>query len=313
MVKVLEAVPNFSEGRDLAKLGALVDVVERAGVEILDWSADPDHHRAVLTYIGDPERVEAASLDAARFAVEHIDLRTHRGVHPRVGALDVLPFVPLHGLEMADAVASARRVGAELGRMGIPVFYYGMASRPPGRSLAELRRGGFEALAAGFPADRPADEPPGARAPHATAGVTCVGARAVLLAWNVFLEGVDLAGAREIARTIRERDGGFRGLRALGLHLPDRDRVQISMNLEDPVGTSPLDVLAAIEREVASRGGRIAETEVIGMAPDTLVHPPPVNRLVLPDLGPARVLSHRVGQHVQGRVRGRTEISESAE
>jgi glutamate formiminotransferase len=313
MVKVLEAVPNFSEGRDVEKVRALVDVIERAGVEVLDWSADPDHHRAVVTYIGDPLRVEAASLDAARFALEHIDLRRHHGVHPRVGALDVLPFVPLQGLEMADAVASARRVGAELGRMGIPVLYYGMASTPPGRSLADLRRGGFEALAAGFPADRRADEPPGAAAPHPTAGVTCVGARGVLLAWNVFLEGVDVAAAREIARKIRERDGGFGGLRALGLHLAEQDRVQISMNLEDPVGASPLDVLAAIDREVAARGGRIVETQVIGMVPDTLVHPPSVNRLVLPDLGPARVLSHRVAQHVQGRTRGRTETSDSAE
>jgi glutamate formiminotransferase len=313
MVKVLEAVPNFSEGRDLEKIRALVDVIARSGVEVLDWSADADHHRAVVTYIGDPPQVERASLDAARFALEHIDLKTHRGVHPRVGALDVLPFVPLHDLEMADAVASAYRVGAELGAMGIPVYYYGTASRPPGRRLSELRRGGFEALAGGFPPGRSPDEPPGALAPHPSAGVTCVGARDVLLAWNVFLEGIDLEGAREIARRIRERDGGFQGLRALALHLPSRDRIQISMNLENPRVTSPLDVLAAIEREAARRGGRVVETEVIGMVPDTLVHRAPVNRLVLPDLGPARVLSRRVAQHVLERTRGRTETPDSAE
>ena len=313
MVKVLEGVPNFSEGRDLSKVRALVDVIERAGVEVLDWSADPDHHRSVITYIGDPGPVEAAAIDAARLALERIDLREHQGVHPRVGALDVLPFVPLHGLRMADAVASARRVGAELGRMGIPVLYYAQASDPPGRGLAELRRGGFEAWAAGFPADRRPDEPPGATAPHPTAGFTCVGARPVLLAWNVFLADVDLPAAREIARKIRERDGGFPGLRALGLHLPHQNRVQISMNLEDPVRTSPLEVLEAIEREATERGGRIVETQVIGMLPDTLVHPPPVNRLVLPDLGPARVLSRRVAQYVRERTRGRTEIPESAE
>jgi glutamate formiminotransferase len=313
MVKVLEAVPNFSEGRDLTKVRALVDAVARPGVEVLDWSADADHHRSVVTYIGDPPQVEAASVDAARCALEQIDLRRHQGLHPRVGALDVLPFVPLHDLEMADAVASAHRVGARLGALGTPVYYYGMASRPGGRSLAELRRGGFEALAGGFPPDRLPDEPAGARAPHPTAGVTCVGARDILLAWNVFLEGIDLEGAREIAGGIRERDGGFAGLRALGLYLERQDRIQISMNLENPRRTSPLAVLAAIERESARRGGRIVETEVIGLAPDTLVHPASVNRLVLPDLGPARVLSRRVAQHVLSRTRGRTVIPDSAE
>jgi glutamate formiminotransferase len=313
MVKVLEAVPNFSEGRDLALVRALVDVVARAGVEVLDWSADGDHHRAVLTYIGDPARVEEASIDAARLALERIDLTRHRGAHPRVGALDVLPFVPLHDMGMPEAVVSAHRVGTRLGAMGLPVYYYGEASRPPGRRLAELRHGGFETLARGFPPGRLPDEPPGATATHPTAGVTCVGARDVLLAWNVFVEGIELDSAREVARTIRERDGGFPGLRALGLHLPGSDRIQISMNLENARVTSPLSVLAVIEREVTARGGRVAETQVIGMAPDTLVHPASVNRLVLPDLGPARVLSRRVALHVSRRTSGPTESPDSAE
>jgi glutamate formiminotransferase len=135
----------------------------------------------------------------------------------------------------------------------------------------------------------------------------------VLLAWNVFVEGIDLEGAREVARAIRERDGGFPGLRALGLRLPSTGRIQISMNLENPRLTPPLDVLAAIERATAQRGGRVVETEVIGMAPDTLVHPATVNRLVLPDLGPARVLSRRVAQFVSGRTSGRTGSPDSAE
>lgn len=316
MVRVLEAVPNFSEGRDLQKVRALVDTIAAAGVDVLDWSADPDHHRSVITFIGDPPLVEAASLAAARFALEHIDLRRHSGVHPRVGALDVLPFVPVQGVTMDDAVASAHRVGHGIGALGIPVFYYGMASLPPGRTLAELRRGGFEALAGGFPEGLSADEPPGVRAPHPTAGVTCVGARPVLLAWNAFVTGLSLEDARAIAGKIRERGGGFRGLRALGLYLPEQDRVQISMNLEDPNATSPWDVLAAIDREVSEKGGRVVETEVIGMMPDTLVHPPAVNRLILPDLGPARVLSRRVAEHVRKRTqrtRGSTDISDSAE
>ncbi len=313
MVRVLEAVPNFSEGRDLAKVRALVDTIAAEGVDVLDWSADPDHHRSVVTYIGDPPLVEAAALAGARFALEHFDMRRHAGAHPRIGALDVLPFVPLHGTDMRDAVTSAHRVGAEIGRHGIPVFYYGMASEPPGRGLAALRRCGFEGLREAFAAGLLPDEPAGALTPHPSAGATCVGARSVLLAWNVFVEGISLADARAIAAKVRERGGGFAGLRALGLHLPGSDRLQISMNLEDPGRLSPLDVFAAIDREVVARGGRVTETEVIGMAPDALVHPGSVNRLLLPDLGPARVLSRRVAQHVSERLGGRTEVPDSAE
>jgi len=313
MLKVLECVPNISEGRDLAKVRALVDTIAAQGAEVLDWSADPDHHRSVITFIGDPTVVESSALAVARFALERIDLRTHAGVHPRVGALDVLPFVPLAGARMEDAVASARRVGRRLGELGLPVFYYGMASTPPGRGLGELRRGGFEAMRNGFRQGLVADEPLGSLAPHPTAGVACVGARPVLLAWNVYVSGLDLAEAQAIAAKIRERGGGFRGLRALGIHLPRQNRVQISMNLEDPSSTSPVDVFEAIERETAQRGGHIVETEVIGMAPDTLVHPAAVNRLLLSDLGPARVLSHRVSQYVREHTSGRTEIPDSAE
>jgi len=313
MVKVLEAVPNFSEGRDKEMVRSLVDVIASGDVEVLDWSADPDHNRAVVTYIGEPSGVEEASVKAARFALEHIDLRRHRGVHPRVGALDVLPFVPLHGLEMSDAVDSAHRVGRRIADLGIPVYFYAQASDPPGRSLADLRRGGFEALAAGFPPARRPDLPVGAARPHPTAGVTCVGARRVLLAWNVFVTGIDVEGAREIAAEIRERDGGFPGLRALGLRLPEQDRVQISMNLEDPDRTPPLQIFAAIEKAVARKGGRVAETQVIGMIPDTLVHPAAGNRLVLSDFRPARVLSRRTAEYVLKRTSGRTTTSERAE
>ncbi len=304
MVKVLEAVPNFSEGRDLAKVRALVDVIARTGVEVLDWSADPDHNRSVVTYVGDPERVASASVEAARFAAEHFDLRSHRGVHPRIGALDVLPFVPLRGMDMAEAVAVARTVGARLAGIGLPVYLYGAASDPPGRGLAELRRGGFEALVGGFPTGRSPDfRPHGTGAPHPTAGATCVGARRILLAWNVFVEGVTVEQARAVASTIRERDGGFSGLRALGLYLERGDRIQISMNLEDPARTSPLDVFRAIETWVGGRGGRVTGTEVIGMMPDTLVLPAARDRLDLLDLGPVRMLSSRVMEHVLARVR----------
>jgi len=312
MVRVLEAVPNFSEGRDLSKVRALVDTIEATGVEVLDWSADPDHHRCVISYIGDPDLVVRASIAAAEFARDHIDLREHHGIHPRVGALDVMPLVPLHGVDMVDAVAAAHRIGSAIAELGVPVFYYGQASDPVGRGLAELRRGGFESLELGFPADRRPQVPASAERPHPSAGVTCVGARRVLLAWNLFLRGIGVDQAREIAAQVRERGGGFAGLRALGLHLESRDRVQISMNLEDPVQTPPLAVFSAIEKAVGARGGDIVETQVIGMIPDALVLPAAQERLHVLDLEPARILSHRVRMHVQGRLDAGTPTSDDA-
>ncbi|MDH5590974.1 MAG: glutamate formimidoyltransferase [Gemmatimonadota bacterium] len=303
MVPVIEAVPNFSEGRDPEKIRALVDVIAGAGVDVLDWSADPDHHRSVVTFVGDPAAVESAALAGARFAVEHIDLRAHQGVHPRVGALDVLPFVPLRDVTMEDAVRMAWRVAERLTEVGLPSYLYGKASRPPGRGLAELRRGGFEALAGGFPADRRPDfAPPASDRPHPSAGITCVGAREVLLAWNVFVEGITVEEARSVAAAIRERGGGFAGLRALGLHLPRQGRTQISMNLEDPSRTPPMDVFRAIEAKVGALGGRVVETEVIGMIPDALVLPAAEDRLKVCDLGSSRLLSHGLAAHTIHRL-----------
>lgn len=308
---VLEAVPNFSEGRDRAVIDAILDAIRAAGAEVLDWSADPDHHRSVVTFIGEPAVVERAALAAARVAYERIDLRRHRGVHPRIGALDVLPFVPLAGLSMEAARESAWRVGRVIAEeFGVPVYFYGQASDPPGRGLAELRGGGFETLVAGWPADRPPDllpqgwAHPGA---HPTAGATCVGARSVLLAWNVFVDGIARAEAARIAARIRQSGGGFPGVRALALELPSRRAVQISMNLEDPSVVSPLDVFEAIESQVAAMGGRIVETEVIGMLPDELLLTAAASRLKLSGAALDRILTRRVLEHVVARTCGEVE------
>lgn len=307
LVPVLEAVPNISEGRDLGLIREAVEAVASHDVEVLDWSSDRDHHRAVITFIGPPKDVEAAAVSLARFARDHIDLREHRGVHPRIGALDVLPLVPLHDVSMADAVASAHRVGRGIEELGIPVYHYGAASEPAGRGLAELRRGGFEALESGWPEDRRPDRPAGRETAHPSAGVTSVGARPVLLAWNVFIDGLIVEDARAIAASIREQGGGFPGLRALGFELEGSGRIQVSMNLENPFRTSPLAVFDRIAAEVARREGEVVETEVIGMVPDTLVLPDSVGRLKLPDPGSARVLSQRLAGHVAARRSGRTE------
>lgn len=304
MTPVLEAVPNFSEGRDVGVVRAIVDAIAGEGAEVLDSSADRDHHRCVVTFIGEPTTVERAAVAAALIARDAIDLRRHSGVHPRIGAVDVLPFVPLLGLALDDAVASARRVGRELADAGIPVFFHGWASTPPGRALAELRRGGYEALVNGFPGDRrpdllPADWPyPGA---HPRWGATCVGARKLLLAWNVYLDGVDLDEARSIAAELREAGGGFRGLRALALELPSRGLIQISMNLEDVEASAPDSVFEAIVRRARSVGGAATRTEVIGMIPDALVLSAAAARLHLSDPAPERLLSRRLAEHLDRR------------
>ncbi len=302
MVPVLEAVPNFSEGRDPAFLDAVIDAARRHGVDVLDGSRDPDHHRSVVTWVGDPASVEAAAVAVAEVALERVDLRTHQGIHPRIGAVDVLPFVPLYGLEMPDAVASARRVGRRLADRGMPVFFYGAASSPPGRTLAEIRRGGFETLVPAFPEDRRPDLDGGRSGAHPTAGAVCVGARPLLLAWNIQVEGVPLEALRALASKLRETGGGFPGLRVLALTLERAGVQQVSMNLEDVEHRSPLAVFEAVEAAVRAAGGRILGTEVVGMIPGPLVFEAAVRRLGLFDADPSRFLPTRLVEHLGSRM-----------
>ena len=313
MTPVLEAVPNFSEGRDPEFVAAVAGIFARAGCDVLHTTLDPDHHRCVITVIGSPDTVEEGAVAVAALALERIDMREHQGVHPRAGALDVLPFVPLHGMDMADAVRVARRAGARIARLGIPVFWYGQASIPAGRRLATVRRGGFEALARGSADGRTAADLPGHGGTgesvhlfaHPSAGATCVGARDILLAWNVDIEGVSPGAAREIAAGIRETGGGFDGLRALAFHLPEQGRSQISMNLENPTATAPVDVFRDIERRVRTLKGHVTGTEVIGMLPDAVPRSV-ARRMAIRAWSPERMLSHRVTDHLAGRHTGRT-------
>ena len=302
--RILEAVPNFSTGRDPGPLQEIVAAVRAEGADVLDWSSDPDHNRSVVTFIGMPDVVENAAVAAAAVAVRRIDLRSHSGLHPRIGALDVLPFVPLVGLSQQDAQRSAHRVGRRLAReVGVPVYYYADASQPPGRSLADLRRGGFEMLAGRWPADRFPDEvPEGWQHPgaHPTAGATCVGARPVLLAWNVVVAGVDLAHAKRIAAEIRARDGGISGVRALAFSLASTGLVQISMNLEDADNNSPMTVFRRIEMRVAEVGGEIVETEIIGMMPDGLLLEAAADRMKLRAPDASRMLTRQALRHIEG-------------
>ncbi len=262
-------MPNVSEGRR----PAIVDRMARAvravpGVRLLDRSSDPAHNRSVFTLVGEPDPLANAALALAERAVADIDLRYHTGVHPRIGALDVLPFVPLDDTPMAACVALARRTGAAIaGRWGVPVYLYeDAAAAPERRRLEDVRRGGLEGLAARIA--EPAWWPDfGPRALHPTAGACAVGARKLLVAFNVNLATTRLDVARAIAATIRERGGGLPAVKALGLPLADRGIVQVSMNLTD-VDRTPMPVaFQAVSREAARRGVAVAGSEVIGLVP----------------------------------------------
>ena len=248
---------------------ALRDAVEDAGVRLLDVHVDVDHHRSVFTYLGAPDAVERATLALGRVAVERVDMRRHQGVHPRVGALDVAPFIPLRGTSMAEAVKSARRVGRALcDSTGVPVFFYAEAADKPGRrELPIVRWGGFEGLAARL-AD-PAWAPDcGAATPHPTAGVSVIGARGPLIAFNAMLGTPDVAAARAIAAAVRESAAdGLRAVRAIGVFLESRDIAQVAMNLLDYRRTPPAVVADRVEREAEARGVTVSAWELVGCAP----------------------------------------------
>jgi len=236
---------------------------------LLDVNEDVDHHRSVFTYLGAPDAVERATLALARLAVELIDMRRHQGVHPRVGAVDVVPFVPLRGLSMAQAVDSARRVGqAFCAATGVPVFYYAEAAADPARrELPIVRWGGFETLDQRLADPRWAPDC-GAAAPHPTAGVTIVGARGPLIAFNAMLDTPTVAIAKSIAAAIRESTaGGLPRVRAMGVYLESRGVAQVSMNLLDYRVTSPQMVADRVEAEARARGATVTQWELVGCAP----------------------------------------------
>lgn len=267
---VFEIVPNISEGRDLAIVDACAAALSAAGARVVHRTSDPVHHRSVLTAIGSASQTVAAAVALAATARERIDLRTHRGAHPRSGALDVLPFVPLRGATLDDAVTLAHRAAGRIWReLGIPSFLYGAAAAAPHRTLlADVRRGEFEGLA------RKIADPGWAfdygDVPHPAAGAIAVGARPVLVAFNVELATGDLRVARRIAGLLRERGGGLRTLRALAVRLDD-ERVQVSFNITDPVAT-PLYRVRELVRLLAARDGvATGRSELIGLAPEAAI------------------------------------------
>lgn len=304
-----ECVPNFSEGRDDALIEALAGAA--ASVEdaaVLDVDPDPWHNRTVLTVVGTPEVLAEAVFRAVSVAVERIDLNAHRGEHPRIGAADVVPFVPLNGLDLDGARGAgmhrcvelaaqvARRVADAL---RVPVFLYGDAARRPGREVpAPFRAGGFEALREEMGSD-PVREPDfGPRVVHETAGAAAVGARRLLVAYNVFLETDDVEVASRIARSIRASSGGLPAVQALGFLVDGR--AQVSTNLLSVDTTPPLEVFEAVRAEAEAAGVGVAGSEIVGLAPERAL-PADARESLLLDVDPAeRSLERRIREAYGG-------------
>jgi glutamate formiminotransferase len=283
--KLVECVPNFSEGRKLDTVERLVQTIESAtrpqspppspcsplspGAVVLDQHMDADHNRSVITFVAGPGLVVEAALRAVATALELIDLRQHTGQHPRIGATDVLPFVPVRDVTMEEAVALAHEAGERIWReLSIPVYFYQRAALRPNRvNLAEVRRRGFEQLGEEI-THLPERAPDiGDARVHDSAGAIAVGARPLLIAFNVNLRTRDIAIARGIARTVRARDGGLRGVKALGFELGSRGLVQVSMNLDDYEETGIAQAYEAVRSAAEGLGVEVASTEIVGLVP----------------------------------------------
>jgi glutamate formiminotransferase len=288
---LIECVANFSEGRDAATVRAIEDAVASStGVLVLRSEMDADHNRSVITFAGPPDAVAEGALRGIAVAIERIDLRKHAGVHPRMGAADVVPFIPLEGATLADCVAIAHRTGEEVWkRFKIPVYFYEAAARRPERRLLEnCRRGGFE---------NPNVAPDlGGPALHPSAGACIIGARKILIAFNINLATGDVGVAREIARKIRASSGGMPFVKALGLPLAGRGLAQVSMNLTDFEQTPLHVVFDAVEREAAARGVAIAGSEIIGLVPKKALEDAAAHYLKCENFESGLVLENRLAK-----------------
>jgi glutamate formiminotransferase len=280
-VPLIECVPNVSEGRRVDVVAALGAAIAGAGVRMLDQSTDPSHNRTVYTFAGEPDPLRDAVLRLFAAAVDAIDLRSHDGVHPRMGAVDVVPFVPLQGTTMGECVALAKSTAALVAeRFQVPVFVYEeAAANDDRRSLSAIRRGGVDGVAhrmkqAAWRPDYGPDRP------HPTAGATAIGARPILVAYNVNLASSRLGVAKRIASLIRASGGGLAHVKALGMQL-DNGIVQVSMNLTNYKETSMMTVFDVIAREASADGVRVLESEIVGLVPADALPKDPVRRLKL--------------------------------
>ena len=266
---IIQSVPNFSEGRDLKKVEKIVDAFRaKTGVKLLDYSSDPEHNRCVVTVVGEPEPLRNAMLEAIGTGVATIDMTRHEGQHPRIGSVDVIPFIPVRNCTLKDADRLAREVAKEAAdRFGLPVFLYEKSASAPHReNLANIRQGQFEGLANKM-AD-PLWKPDfGPSTIHPTAGATVIGARMPLICFNINLDTPNVEIARAIGRNVRHINGGFRYVRAMGITLEDRNIAQVTMNLLDYTQTSMYRVFETVKMEARRYGVRVIGSEVVGIIP----------------------------------------------
>ena len=294
MRQLVECVPNFSEGRRADVLDQIVaEITAVPQVQLLDRESDADHNRSVLTIVGTPQAVAEAAFRAIRKAAELIDLGAHQGAHPRIGATDVVPFIPIEGVTTADCVALAQQLGQRVGaELGIPVYLYeAAATRPENQNLADIRKGEYEGLKQAILAD-PKRRPDYGPAELGPAGATVIGARAPLIAFNVYLSTTDVEIARKIARAIRHQTGGLRFVKALGLLVDGK--AQVSMNLTDYTQTAIFRVVEMVRREAQRYGVAIQSTELIGLIPQQALFDAAQWYLQIDNFTPQQVLENRL-------------------
>ncbi len=293
-MEIVECVPNFSEGRRQDVVDHIVGAMKGvAGVHMLDVQSDPDHNRSVVTIIGAPQAVVEAAFQGVVVAAELIDMNHHRGGHPRMGAADVVPFIPVRGVTMEDCVVLAHQLGERVGReLRIPVYLYeSAATRPERRNLADVRRGEYEGLREEI-AVNPDRAPDFGPAEVGTAGATAIGARPPLIAFNVYLNTDDVAPAKAIARAVRYSNGGLRYVKALGLLV--EGQAQVSMNLTDYRHTPIHRVLELIRTEAASYGLHVTRAEVVGLLPSQALFDAAQFYLQLDSFTPDQILENRL-------------------
>ncbi|HWZ96444.1 MAG TPA: glutamate formimidoyltransferase [Candidatus Dormibacteraeota bacterium] len=303
MKRLIECVPNFSEGRDPAKVETLVNTMSSVpGVYVLDREMDADHNRCVITLAGEPDAVGEAAILGAGKALELIDMNTHTGAHPRVGSTDVVPFIPVDGVSIEDCVALAKRVGNEIWkRYRIPIFFYeAAAARPERVNLENIRRGQFEGLREELKKNHDRLPDIGEPKVHPTAGVTVVGARKFLVAYNVNLNTSDITIANKVARAIRFSNGGLRYVKSMGVELKARNLAQVSINLTDYEQTPMHRVYEMVKREAERYGAMPVGSEIVGLVPKKAIEMAADYFLQLENFSPAQVFENKLEATLTG-------------